>query len=319
VGASIYGAAVALRAAAYEAGILERKRAQRPVISVGNLAVGGTGKTPFVILLAERLSRRSARVAVLSRGYGRADEEELIVVSEGRGPLAAAEQAGDEPVLVARRTNAVVIACADRLRAASLAVGSFGADVLLLDDGFQHLRLHRDLDVVLLDRADPLANGRLLPRGPLREPAGSLSRADLLVLVGEEGVRPLLPDRPIVEVRAEPARVSFGAEDHPPEMLRGRRVALLSGIARPERFRTTVERLGAEVVHEERRPDHAALGALDPFFRAADRAGAELLLTTEKDAARLSLVPRELGVLAIEHRLVSGEDLLDEALARVLA
>jgi tetraacyldisaccharide 4'-kinase len=317
VSASIYGAAVALRKAAYGAGLLERKRAPRPVISVGNLAAGGIGKTPFVILLVERLKRRGVRTAVLSRGYGRTDEEELVVVSNGDGSRATAEQAGDEPVLIASRTEAIVIACRDRLRAAELAVNSFGAQVLLLDDGFQHLRLHRDLDLVLLDRADPLANGRLLPRGPLREPADALSRADLLVLVGEEGVRPLLPDRPIVEVAVSPARIAIGGDVHAPAVIRGRRVALISGIARPERFRETAERLGASVVYEDRRPDHAAL-ELDPFFRNATAAGAELCLTTEKDAARLRQVPPHLAVLGIEHRVVRGDDLLDAALGRIL-
>ncbi len=316
---SIYGAAIALRRAAYGAGMLERKRAPRPVISVGNLLVGGTGKTPFVILLATMLEQKGVRAGVLSRGYGRLDENDLVVVSEGDGPRVSAEHAGDEPVLIAERTNAVVVVCADRLRAAEIATQSFGAEVLILDDGFQHWRLHRDLDVVLLDRREPLANGRLLPRGPLREPADSLSRADLLVVVGDEGDRPALIDRPIVEASVVPARITLGASEHPPEWIANRRVALLSGIARPERFRRTVERLGAIVVHEDRRPDHAALGELDPFLTAAHAAGAELSLTTEKDAARLGhRRASKLCVLAIEHRITAGAEHLEAALAEVL-
>jgi tetraacyldisaccharide 4'-kinase len=319
VGESIYGAAIALRRAAYGAGLFEKKRAPRPVISVGNLSVGGTGKTPFVILLANRLAQRNVRVAVLSRGYGRKNEEDLVVVSEGDGPRVSAEHAGDEPVLIAERTAAIVISCADRLRAAELAASAFHADVLLLDDGFQHWRLARDLDLVLLDREDPLANGRLLPRGPLREPADALSRADLLVLVGGEAKeRTLLPDRPIVEVGVVPARIELGEEEHPPEWIATKRVALLSGIARPERFRRTVEELGARVVHEDRRPDHAELTELDAFFRAATDAGAELCLTTEKDAARLLHRPENLAVLGIEHRILAGEELFDAALAKVI-
>ncbi len=320
VGETLYGAAVALRRAAYGAGILVGKRAPRPVISVGNLAVGGTGKTPFVILLADHLARLNVRVAVLSRGYGRRDETDLVVVSEGDGPRVTAEHAGDEPILIAERTQAIVIVCADRLRAAEIATHDYAAQVLLLDDGFQHWRLARDLDVVLLDRAAPLANGRLLPRGPLREPAHSLGRADLLVLVGEGAEAPrVLPDRPTVEVEVVPTALRIRGEDRAPQTIAGTRVALLSGIARPERFRRTVEQLGAVVVHEERRPDHAALDDLDAFRRAAAAAGAELSLITEKDAARLVRRPDDLAVLAVEHRIVRGDELLERALRQVLA
>jgi tetraacyldisaccharide 4'-kinase len=319
VGESIYGAAIALRRTAYDTGLIEKKRAPRPVISVGNLAVGGTGKTPFVILLAQRLAEKKLRVAVLSRGYGRKNEDDLVVVSEGDGPRVSAEHAGDEPVLIAERTDAVVVVCADRLRAAEIATKSFHADILILDDGFQHRRLARDLDVVLLDRHDPLANRRLLPRGPLREPVDALARADLLVLVGEEPEeQTLLPDRPRVEVEVAASQIALAGHEHPPEWIAGKKVALISGIARPERFRRTVEQLGANVVHEERRPDHAELGGLEGFLEAAERAGAEISLTTEKDAVRFLHRPKHLAVLAIEHRVVKGEEHLSEALAKVI-
>jgi tetraacyldisaccharide 4'-kinase len=321
----LYGAGVRLRLAAYEAGIARRRRAPCPVISVGNLEVGAMGKTPFTIELANRLIRRGRRVAVLSRGYGRADEEDLAIVSIGEGPRTTAALGGDEPVLVAQRTRAIVVASADRAHAAELVVRDLGADVIVLDDGFQHLQLERDVDLVLLDRAAPFDGDRLLPVGRLREGPEALARADLLVLVGQDAAardgapKEVLPPKPIVEVAVEPDAVMHLGRRHAPSSLRGRRVALISGIGRPERFRRMVEGLGAEVVHHVARRDHAVIGdgEIDRFLEAG--LGADLLLTTEKDAARMGAArPPSLAVLAMSHRIERGEDHLERAIDRVL-
>lgn len=329
-GASLFGMAVRARTLAYATGLVRRVRPERPVISVGNLAVGGSGKTPFVIFLATRLAERGLAVTVLSRGYGRRAGARTLVVSHGHGPEASAADAGDEPVLIADKTRASVVVCGSRARGAAVAIDELGADVLLLDDGFQHLRLARDLDIVLLDAAQPIGNGRLLPLGPLREPPRALARAGLLVL--NHGVRPAnepgpllgagLENRPRIDVGVVPSvlRPAGGGEGVPAATLLGKSVALLAAIARPRRFADTVEGLGGRVVHRELYRDHARLSAADveAFVRRARTAGAEVLLTTEKDAVRIPRSALEpLTVLAIEHRLLAGADVLEQVLERV--
>ena len=169
----------ALRGALYAARLLPVARAGAPVVSIGNLAVGGAGKTPATLAVTERLVARGRRVAVLSRGYG-AERGDPRVVSDGRRMLLDSAQAGDEPFLIARRLPGVAVLCGPRrAELARRAVEALGADALVLDDGFQHRALARDLDVVVVDAASPGGNGRLLPRGPNREPWAALSRAQL--------------------------------------------------------------------------------------------------------------------------------------------
>jgi tetraacyldisaccharide 4'-kinase len=329
-----------LRGALYSSGALKAARAGVPVISIGNLAVGGAGKTPTAIAVAKRLLARGRRVAVLARGYG-AIRSDARVVSDGVSVRLSAAEGGDEPVLVARRLPGVAVLCGPRrVELARLARGSLGADVLLLDDGFQHRALARDLDVVVLDAGNPFGNGHLLPRGPNREPRNALRRAGLVWLSRVEGATPggLEALRALareatghdpVESCHQPVALLDGRLQGSWEAtaLRGRRVRLLSGIARPGVFRRTVEALGAEVVAESRFRDHhrfrpaelrAALGPIE----GADKDGAEWVVTTEKDAVRLGLEeaahPR-LRVLQIEAEVVRGEDVLMRALDAALA
>lgn len=327
VGAAAFGAVARLRGAAYGRGLLPVERVRCPVISVGNLAVGGRGKTPFTILLAQRLTKEGLRVAVLSRGYGRevAQKDPPLIVSEGAGPLLSAQLGGDEPVLIARRTSAAVVVCGSRARAAQVAIQTLGAQILVLDDGFQHRQLARDLDIVLLDGQQPLANGRLLPAGPLREPPSALERADLLVLnrggAAESAVTTgLLADKPLLEV--EVVASGLGPLDGAvaaPSALSGRPVALLSAIARPHRFVRTVQSLGAKVTHQAHFSDHHRFSAqeLEAFFSQAQASGAQLVVTTEKDAVRLpkaAELPMDVHCLFVEHRVVEGAPLLEGAL-----
>jgi tetraacyldisaccharide 4'-kinase len=332
----VFGAASGLRNALYAAGVRRAARAGVPVISIGNLAVGGAGKTPAAMAVAARLLARGRRVAVLSRGYGAA-RSDARVVSDGREVLLSAEEGGDEAVLVARRLPGVAVLCGPRRAVlARLARGSLGADVLLLDDGFQHRALARDLDVVVLDAGNPFGNGHLLPRGPNREPRTSLHRAGLIWLSRVEGVAPeqLEPLRTLarettghdpVESRHAPVDLLDGTLRRSVglETLRGRRIRLLSGIARPRVFRRTVEALGAEVVAEHRFPDHHRFrrGELQ---RVLGPPGAtdDWIVTTEKDAVRLSgddAAHGALRVLRIEAQVVRGEDVLQRALDAALA
>jgi len=333
----LFGVAVALRGWLYDRGLLASARARAPVISVGNLAVGGAGKTPVTMAIAGLLQARGRTVAILSRGYG-ATRGDPRVVSDGREVLLDAAAGGDEPVLMARRLPGVRVLCGPRRATiAAEAVSRHGADALLLDDGLQHRALARDLDVVVLDAASPLGNGWLLPAGPGREPLAALGRAGLVWLSRVDQAPPEALERwralarqatgrPPVESRHAPVDVVDGRLERSLglQALRGRRVLLLSGLARPGAFRRTVEGLGATVVAERRHPDHHRFSAaeLDEAMAAAEAAGAELVVTTEKDAVRLA-PPRaaeaRLAVVRIEAELVAGQAALEEALDAALA
>jgi tetraacyldisaccharide 4'-kinase len=335
---ALFRVAVAARGAAYGRGLLHVFRAGVPVISVGNVAVGGAGKTPATAAIAARLLARKRRVAVLSRGYG-ATRSDARVVSDGRRVILGAAEGGDEPVLLARRLPGVAVLCGPRRAAlARHAVESLGADALLLDDGFQHRALARDLDVVLLDAANPFGNGRLLPAGPNREPRSALRRAGLAWLsrvdqaddpAALDRLRGLVQEatgRPPVESRHAPEELLDGtlARSLGLASLRGQRVALLSGLARPGTFRRTIEGLGAEVGAERRHPDHHRFteGDVAEALREAGRAGCARVVTTEKDAVRLPPTtagdPR-LAVLRIQAEIVRGGEALDAALDAALS
>lgn len=333
---ALFRAGVALRGALYESGIFRAERAGVPVVSIGNVAVGGAGKTPAAMAVARRLLTRGRRVAILSRGYG-ATRRDARVVSDGHRVLLGAAEAGDEPALVARRLPGVRVLCGPRrTEIARAAVEALGADALLLDDGFQHRSLARDLDVVVLDAADAFGNGRLLPAGPNREPRSALRRAGLLWLsrvdqadpVELDALRALARDatgKAPVESRHAPVDVLDGdlSRSFGPGALRGRRVLLLAGVARPSGFRRTLAALGAEVAAERIFPDHHRFGGgeIEDALRAAEGAGCEAVVTTEKDAVRLpggAAGDPRVRVVRIDAEIVAGEDVLDAALDGVL-
>lgn len=295
-----YRAAVALRNGLYDQGVLRQSRLPCPVISVGNITVGGTGKTPTVILLANLLRERGRRPAVLSRGYGGSAKDPVTVVSDGNSVLPDWRLAGDEPVLIAAAAPGIpVLTGRERLKTGWAAIKRFGADCLLLDDAFQHRALHRDLDIVLIDAAHPFGNGRLLPRGPLREPPASLQRAHLFIRTGAE-------KDPPAPLGSEAGQASFrgshcpqglveGATGRlsPPDSLRGLKVCAFAGIGRPDAFRKSLIEAGAEVVSFRNFPDHHPYcrPELDGLLRLAAESGAERIVTTEKDAIRLADFP----------------------------
>jgi tetraacyldisaccharide 4'-kinase len=337
---ALFRLGAAVRGWSYDSGLATISRAGAPVISVGNVAVGGAGKTPATALVAARLQARGRRVAILSRGYG-ATRTDARVVSDGERVLLDAAEGGDEPVLLARRLPGVAVLCGPRRsELARRAVEELRADVLLLDDGFQHRALGRELDLVLLDAANPFGNGRLLPAGPNREPRQALRRAGLLWLSrvdqvsGSDGAAALerlrglareMTGRAPVESRHAPEEVLDGTLGTAlgRDALVGRRVMLLSGLARPGSFRRTVEAMGAEVVAERRHPDHHRFtaGEVRSALDAAARAGCERVVTTEKDAVRLPAGeagdPR-LAVVRISAELLVGGGVLDAALDSVL-
>jgi tetraacyldisaccharide 4'-kinase len=303
-----FRAAASARNALYDRGTLRSIHVDGPrVISVGNLTVGGSGKTPAVIHLANLLAAAGRRVFVLSRGYGR---KRSTAFAFRASDAPTWEDTGDEPLLIARRCpSATLMVGADRAELAQEAARR-GAQAILLDDGFQHRRLHRDLDILVVDAGVGFGNGRLLPRGPLREPLSSLRRAGLIWLVESADRSPPSFQVPVVRVRVRPtALLDASSAEVPLESLRGRRVIALAAIARPERFIATLESLGAEVVERRLLPDHAPLA---PQHLAA-RDGA-LLVTTEKDFARLPPGAPPPARLRVEAEILDGEPALRAAL-----
>ena len=285
-----FRAGVAARNFLFEKGVLAAETVEGlRILSVGNLTAGGAGKTPVVAFLAERLLGAGAKVAILSRGHGRRDRGLLRVVGP---PWPSAEEVGDEPLLLARRHPGVQVwVGANRVSLARQA-RSAGATVALLDDGFQHRRLARDEDVVVLDEAVGLGSGRALPWGPLREPAAALGRASLLWLRVAHRPVPLPPwPSGLRTVRARHAPVDLlgpGGAVLPLSRLRGLRVLAFCGIARPSAFQRTLHELGAELTAMQGFSDHHLFRAseLTGLRARAAAAGAELV-TTEKDAVRL--------------------------------
>jgi tetraacyldisaccharide 4'-kinase len=304
------------------------------VVSVGNLVAGGTGKTPLTAWLAGAFQARGRRVVIVSRGYRGRRREKLALVWEGGRLLADASAAGDEPVLLGRLVpGATVVVGADRVLAARWAVEEHGAEIVLLDDGFQHRRLARDCDVVLLSAADPFGGNRGLPAGLLREgPAEALARAHLLVLSGssapdpalEDRLRSLAPGRPLFRERHEPtALVELDGSLHgSPGLLAGRAVFAVAGLARPAALRETLEELGARVVGHRDLPDHHAFrpGEEATLHEEARRAGAETLVLTEKDAVRWRAPEGDAGralALRVEAKLDDPEAFFRAVLARL--
>jgi tetraacyldisaccharide 4'-kinase len=312
-----YGAAVRARNRRYDRGDATR-RAPIPVLSVGNLAAGGTGKTPMVAWLVRRLEREGRNPAVVTRGYGGRAGRGPLLVSSGQGPLAGPEICGDEAVLLARALPGVrVVAGSDRFAGASVAAVE-GAGVVVLDDGFQHRGLARDLDLVLLDGTDPFGNGRLLPAGPLREPKDALARASAVVVTrcspGAEisaiaaEVARHAPGIPVL--RAGHRRVGFVSRSGAP-VARPARAVAFCGIGNPVPFLRDLEEEGVEVAAARVFSDHHPYQRreIEGLAKLAVRHGA-VLVTTEKDLVRVPTAAGE-SVLALRiEATVHDEELL---------
>jgi tetraacyldisaccharide 4'-kinase len=319
-----YRGLLGMRELLYSSGVLRSRALDRPVVSVGNLTVGGTGKTPAVELAVRTLWDLGHRPAVLSRGYGRRSRG-VQVVADAASIRLDAEEGGDEPFLLARRLPGVpVVVGANRSEAAALAIARFGVSALVLDDGFQHRTLRKDLEIVMARAASPWGNGRLLPGGPLREPLAALRRADLVVATGvaragdaqavAADVARWAPGVPVLAAAHVPTECWESGTMRPVPLgsLRGARALAFAGIGSPRGFRRTLEDLGVRVEAFAGFGDHhwysrEELAALQE--RAAAR-GADGLITTEKDWVRLRRLPargRPVWVVGVRLVLVSGE------------
>src|SRR5579863_3942240 len=288
---------VALRTAAYKRGWLATRRLNRPVVSVGNLSVGGTGKTPFVAFLAERLMARGLKPGILTRGYGRRSGADLIAIDPGSGRAPAAREVGDEPALLARKLPQVpIIVCADRYRAGRLAEDKFKVDVHILDDGFQHFALARDVDIVLLDVTQQLSDRELLPAGRLREPMSALTRAQCVVLTRSQLADPGPTEERVRKIDSKAGifhcstklqgvmDISSGKISALQAALEGPAYAFC-GVGNPAAFFADLAEWGFSVTARAEYPDHHVYkpDEINRLVANARKAGAKALLTTEKD------------------------------------
>lgn len=345
-----FHAAVQVRLWLYRRGVMRPHELGCQVISVGNLTVGGTGKTPIVETLARELQRRGRKVAILSRGYkrkaqpwtrhvcdllrGRLPRQEPLVVSDGRRLLLDSTQGGDEPFMLASNLpDVVVLVGRDRVKSGRVAIRNFGCDTLILDDGFQHLRLKHRLDIVLVDRTNPFGNRQLLPSGILREPIRNIRRAGFIFVTKCDGggagellpqLRQFNPDAEISECRHCPRylREVYTREIKPLEFLRGLDVGAISGIAAPKGFEDTLVRLGARVLYHKRYADHHRYTQQEIIW-AINKSlarGAKALITTEKDAVRFPHIERRdlpIYYVRVEIEMLSGSDAFREWIERI--
>lgn len=320
----LYGAVMKARRGLYRRGWLRVQKLGVPVISVGNLTMGGTGKTPLVEWIAAKLAAENRRVCILTRGYGRANPKQRVVVSDGTEVMSDAASAGDEALLLAERLKgrAAVISDADRVSAARWAIENLGSEVFLLDDGFQNLGLARSLDVVAVDASNPWGNRHLLPAGILREPLRELARADCIVLTrtdDAEQTRGLESEinklsrslifhsrTNILGVRA----INFTGEAPPLEKLRSISVGAFCGIGNPQSFFDLMERNGYQLAHTKMFSDHYTYDQtdIDRVVRDAVAAGAQVLLTTSKDEVKLRSLGFDLPCYAVDIGIEIAEE-----------
>ncbi len=307
----IYCTLVKVRAVLYKKSIFKQKRLPCRVISVGNLTVGGTGKTPITIYLAKMLAESGCKVAVVSRGYKGEYEKKGAVVSNGKEILIGPQQSGDEPFMMAARLkNIPVVVGHNRYKAGLSAIKNFKVDVILLDDGFQHIKLFRDIDILLLDHSNPFGNFHLIPRGILREPVESAKRADAFIITGSSSDSTAEPDmfksisksHAVFETYNSYYFFNAGKESRADWIsffkyevsrdyvwLAGKKIVAFSGIAGNERFRKTIEEFKCEILDFFGFADHYYYSCDDTerISQSAKKLGAELVMTTEKDFTRM--------------------------------
>ncbi len=333
----LYCVAMKIRERNYRTGVFKVADPGVPVISIGNLTMGGTGKTPMTWHFARLLRDNGFRPAVISRGYGGATREPVNVVSDGSSILLDARTVGDEPRLLAETLPGVMVLTGVVRRLPARRAVEMGADVLLLDDGFQHMAMARHLDLVLFN-ADTLAgNSRVFPGGDLREPVSALNRCHCFVLTGTndanreragrfaELLQTRFPGRPVYFTGYRPAGfVELAADGRVHEArevdLAGARCFAFCGIARPDSFARTLEQMAIEPVEFRGLPDHHGYrqAEVDRLLARADRAGATVLLTTEKDLVKLAGFDLSLPLYGIR-MAVDPEPELDRRVLAVAA
>jgi tetraacyldisaccharide 4'-kinase len=335
-----YGLAMRARRELYARRMLKSQKLRAKVLCIGNLTTGGTGKTPAVLLAATTLRKRNVPIAILSRGYGRAarkgkGERVTTLLDDAAPPWT---ECGDEPWMMHHALlgqNVPILVSPDRTRAGEQAIDFYHSRLLILDDGFQHLRLRRDLDVVLVNALDPFGGGSVLPLGNLREPPNALARAGMIVLTHADAVEPERLDAikeelqrynkkaPVLESAHKPDFLldPRTGEKHPLKTIAGRKVVSFCGLGDPKAFEDTVERLGAEVAQRWRYPDHYPYSQ-DDLASIARVAGDLPMVTTFKDFTRLPMgwersVPGQILVLSIKLEITKGRNVWIDTLLKL--
>lgn len=333
----LYALVIRIRVFLYKHRLLRTKSLGCLVISVGNITVGGTGKTPVVEMIARELISGGRKVAILSRGYkskNQKSNDPLMrvprnqklpkVISDGKDLIASVETAGDEPYMLAKEIpQAVVLVDKNRVCAAKYAIKNFGVDTVILDDGYQYLRLNRQVNIVLIDCTNPFGRHRLLPRGILREPVKNLNRANIFFLTKTKGMdlyalkkklNIINPKAEIIETAHMPRYMNdvYSGTKRDLKWLLGKRISCVSGIANPDGFEKVLVELGAQLVNCHRFPDHHIYKEeeINEIIRCAQLQNIQALITTEKDAVRFPEIipPREfpLYYLRVEIEILSG-------------
>jgi tetraacyldisaccharide 4'-kinase len=346
----IYLVIVQLRLWLYVKGILRHNTLGCQVVSIGNLTVGGTGKTPVVEVFARELQKEGRRVAVLSRGYKKTEPkfgskviDKLLfrdkrqpprVVSDGKKLLLDSAMSGDEPYMLASNLpNVAVLVDKDRVKSGRYAINKLGCDTLVLDDGFQYMGLKHGLEIVLVDRTNPFGNENVLPRGILREPIENIRRADFVFITKSDGtgtddlkkrIRLLNPDAEIIECRhcARHLKNVFSGATHGLQYLNGLKVFALSGIAVPAGFEAELEKRGATLLEKIRFVDHHRYTQQEiiDIINRAKEAGADAIITTEKDAVRLPMLGRcdvPVLFLRVDIEILDGAEDFRTCIARI--
>ena len=353
IASRFYLRAINIRTWMYDTRIIRNRAIGCLVVSIGNLTCGGTGKTPIVEIFARTLAQKGRKVAVLSRGYRSRDKRSFFeklkkrlfsqkmevpprVVSDGKNLLHDSVTAGDEPYMLASNLkNVAVLVDKDRVKSGLYAIDEFGTDVLILDDGFQYLRLKAHINIVLVDSTAPFDNHHVLPRGLMREPIEHILRADYVFLTKSDGsprlrhlkdfIRKHNHRAEIIECCHKPQyleEVFDRGHRHPLETLKGLKIASISAIANPASFEGFLEDLGGNLVLKRHYADHHRYRQqeLIDFINDAKAAGAELIVTTEKDAVRMPRLDRrdiDIQFLRVEIDILSGQENFDQCISRI--
>ena len=352
IASRIYQRAVLFRLWMYDNRVIRNRAIGCLVVSIGNVTCGGTGKTPVVEVFARSLSQKGRRVAILSRGYRSRDRSLLSklqkkfsskkmevpprVVSDGKNLLLDSVRAGDEPFMLASNLkNVAVLVDKDRVKSGLYAIEEFGTDTLILDDGFQYLNLKAHINILLVDSTAPFDNHHVLPRGLLREPIRSIRRADYIFLTKSDGspklrhlksfLRRQNHHAEIIECCHKPQYLEDVYQKGsrlPLEYLKGKKVASISAIANPASFNAFLSELGSNIVEEIHYADHHRYRQQEmiDFINAAKAAGADMIMTTEKDAVRMPRLDRRdipILFLRVQIDILSGQENFDQCISRI--
>ena len=331
-----YRLIITFRSRLYDKRILAVIKLPCPVISVGNITVGGTGKTPCVIMLAQMLQSQGFRPAILSRGYGGKNTKQVSIISNGKSVLLDSKTSGDEPFLMAKSLNNIpIIVGPKRIKTGRVAISQFGANVLICDDAMQHRQIFRDIDLVLLDSQNPFGNGHVLPRGKLREPIAGLKRASAFLLTRTDETNEAgninsklaqLGNIPIFTSIHKLQNVIKGdySDIWPISKLSGKKVCAFCGIAKPDSFQKSLLAAGANILSWDTFPDHHSYSRdeLDTIKSKFSNHKADIIITTQKDGMRLQNFPDFLSkiyLLRIEMEVTPSPELFNKFIVDRLA